>query len=119
MLGWLVVPTLYLIQQAPVAELRGRVTSRTDVPLPGVELTVLRDSISVTTDADGRFVLRTRPGDLVIRVRRIGYLPQYLSASVRPGEKREFTVAMTAGAYQLPEVEVNATAFKPSSTPTR
>ena len=113
MLSWLVLPALYLIQQPSQAELSGRVTSRTGVPLSGVELTVLRDSTMVTTDSAGRFVLRPRPGDLVIRVRRIGYLPQYLSASLRAGEKQEVTIAMVAGAYQLPEVEVIATAFKP------
>ena len=100
-------------QDAAQSAIQGRVTTRMGAPLPGVELTALRDSISVTTDSGGRFVLRARPGDLVIRVRRIGYLPQYLSASLRSGETREVTIAMTAGAYQLPEVEVNVTAFKP------
>jgi len=101
-------------QEPPKAALRGRVTNRIEVPLAGVEVRVLGDSIATTTDSAGRFVLRGVPsGGRVVLVRRIGYLPQYLSAVFRPGENREVTVVLSPGAYQLPDVDVSAVPSKP------
>lgn len=72
------------------------------------------DSLAELTDTEGRFVLRNvSPGERVIRVRRIGFRAQYFSASLAPGERKEVTVALTPGAYELPEVAVTARFAKP------
>ncbi|MGQ0702089.1 MAG: carboxypeptidase regulatory-like domain-containing protein [Gemmatimonadales bacterium] len=101
-------------QVVPTAEIRGRVVSRTQVPLPGAEIAVLRDSLSVGTDSGGRFVLQgIPPGEHVIRIRRIGFLPQYFAATLAAGERKDVLITLSPGAYQLPEVEVTERALKP------
>ncbi|HLB55062.1 MAG TPA: TonB-dependent receptor, partial [Gemmatimonadales bacterium] len=109
-----VAATSALGQQPAPAEIRGRVTTSNGVPLPGAEVTISGDSLGATTDSGGRFVLRNvAPGEWVIRVRRIGFRAQDLSARLAPGERKEVTVALTPGAYRLPEVEVTARFAKP------
>ena len=101
-------------QTVSSAEIRGRVVTMTQVPLPGAEITVLDDSLSVLSDSSGRFVLRAvPPGEHVIRGRRIGFRPQYLAATLTAGERKDVLIALTPGAYQLPEVEVTARLAKP------
>ena len=89
--------------------------TRTEVPLSGAEIAVIGDSLSALSDSDGSFVLRgIPPGQHVIRVRRIGYLAQYLVATLAPGEQKdEVVIALFPGAYRLPEVEVTARLAKP------
>ena len=101
-------------QGTRTTELRGRVVSRTEAPLGGAEVRILGDSVSATTDSAGRFVLRQVPlGARTVLVRRIGFQPQYLSSVFHPGEHTEVTIVLAPGAYQLPEVEVNAAPSKP------
>lgn len=116
--GWFVglvlLPLRAPAQSQPRAELRGHVISRSDAPIAGAEVLILRDSLSASTDSAGRFSVRlVSPGEHLIRVRRIGFQPQYLSATFRPGERREVTIVLTPGAYQLPEVEVIEVPSKP------
>lgn len=101
--------------QSPVpAEIRGRVMTPMEVPLSGAEIAVVGDSLSAISDSGGRFVLRgIPPGQHVIRIRRIGYLAQYLAATLAPGEKKDVVIALIPGAYRLPEVEVTARLAKP------
>lgn len=96
------------------AELRGRVTTLTETPLAGVEVTILRDALSATTDTAGRFLLRAvSPGKHMVRVRRIGFLPQYLSVTLRAGERREVAIVLAPGVYQLPDIETSELPSKP------
>jgi hypothetical protein len=75
---------------------------------------LLGDSATAITDREGRFVLRgISPGKHLIRVRRIGFLPQYLNASFGSGEQREVIIVLAPGAYQLPDVETSALPSKP------
>jgi hypothetical protein len=89
--------------------------TRSEVPISDAEIAVVGDSVSALSDSDGGFVLRgIPPGQHVIRVRRIGYLAQYLVATLAPGEQKDdVVIALTPGAYQLPEVEVTARLAKP------
>jgi hypothetical protein len=97
------------------AQLRGRVTTRMQIPLPLAEITVLgAEPRTVMTDSAGRFLVRDLPvGQRVVRVRRIGFKPQYLSATLVAGEAKEFNIILEAGAYELPDVEVTANLAKP------
>jgi hypothetical protein len=89
--------------------------TRTDIPLSGAEISVAGDSLAAISDSDGSFVLRgIPPGQHVIRVRRIGYLAQYLVAILAPGEQKdEVVITLFPGAYRLAEVEVTARLAKP------
>lgn len=101
-------------QQSARGEIRGLVMTPSEVPLSGSEIVVVGDSLSVISDSGGRFVLRgIPPGQHVIRVRRIGYLAQYLAATLVPGEVKDVVITLTPGAYRLPEVEVTARLAKP------
>ena len=73
------------------------------------------DSVTAISDSAGKFVLRgIPPGQHVIRVRRIGFLPQYLAATLAPGEQKDdVVIALIPGAYPLPEIEVTARPAKP------
>jgi hypothetical protein len=96
------------------AEIRGWVGTPLEVPIAGAEVSVLGDSLVVLTDSAGNFVLRGVPlGEHVIRVRRIGFRAQYLAASLRAGERKEVTIALTPGVYELPELAVTARLAKP------
>jgi hypothetical protein len=46
-------------------------------------------------------------------VRRIGFRAQYLVANLRAGERREVSIALTPGVYELPELAVTARLAKP------
>jgi hypothetical protein len=106
--------TVARAQTPPPAQLRGSVATPTGVPVSGAEITVIGDSLSALTDSTGRFVLGgIPPGTHVVRVRRIGYRAQYLAASLRAGERKEVTIALTPGVYELPELAVTARLAKP------
>jgi hypothetical protein len=130
--GWLVLGREFRIVSAAIAllalvsgrayaqadssaQLRGRVTTRMEIPLPLAEVTVLgTEPKTVMTDSAGRFLVRELPvGQHVVRVRRVGFKPQYLSATLVAGEAREFNIILEAGAYELPEVKVTARLAKP------
>lgn len=97
------------------AQLRGRVTTRMEIPLPLAEIAVLgTEPRTVMTDSAGRFLVRELAvGQHVVRVRRIGFKPQYLSATLVAGEAREFNIILEAGPHELPEVKVTARLAKP------
>lgn len=101
-------------QKPASGEIRGRVITRSEVPIPGAEVMVLGDSLSALTDSGGRFVLRgVSPGEHVIRVRRVGFRAEYLAATLAVGERKEVLIALRFSVYQLPEIEVTARLAKP------
>ncbi|HEV8355860.1 MAG TPA: carboxypeptidase regulatory-like domain-containing protein [Gemmatimonadales bacterium] len=115
------VPVLHLVlhalgaaQPGSPAELRGWVTTPSEIPVVGAEVTLLAISRTTVTDSSGRFVLVDLPaGEHVMRVRRIGFRGQWFTASLYPGERKEVTIVLEPGTFQLPEIEVTARNAKP------
>ncbi len=96
---------------------QGRLTERvTDVagePIVDAEIAVVPGGPGTTSNADGRFSLTVKAGERVIRIRRIGYQAQQFRSDLRPDETKEVPIVREHGAYELPEVAVNARRLKP------
>jgi len=56
-------------------EVTGRITDSLGNPLAGVSISVKETKLGVTTDADGRFRLAAKPGDILV-CSNVGYIPQ-------------------------------------------
>lgn len=97
------------------AAIRGQVVTPTRKPIADVQIDVLGQAVSGSTDAEGKFLLRgIAPGELlVVRFRRIGYNVEYFRAALASGEGQELEIMMTPGAYELPEINVIARNAKP------
>jgi len=101
-------------QNPGTAQVRGRVTARSETPISAAEITLLGTGRSVLTDSAGRFQLQDlAPGRHVIQVRRIGFQAQYLAAKLAAGEDKEVAIVLEPGSYELPEIKVTARATKP------
>jgi len=113
--GLVLVPAGTQAQEVRLAHLRGRVTTSLGIPLSLAEVAGLgAEPKTVMTDSGGRFQLRDLPaGRQLVRVRHVGYKARYFSAVLTPGDDREFSITLEAGAYELPEVEVTVKSAKP------
>jgi TonB-linked SusC/RagA family outer membrane protein len=87
--------------------LGGVVTDDHQQPLPGVSVVIKGTSKGTTTDSDGRFVLPTSPGDVLV-IRFIGSVPQ----EVTVGSQTTLTVTLATDNKQLDEVVVTALGVK-------
>ncbi|CAL1519479.1 TonB-dependent receptor [Chitinophaga sp. MM2321] len=67
--------------QDSVITLRGRVTDPNGNPLPGVTVKVKDQNKGISTDADGNFILRPAPGNIVLLVSYIGYNPKEIAVT--------------------------------------
>jgi len=96
------------------AQLRGVVRTAQKAPVPDVEVALLGTTYVANTDSAGRFaVLDIPPGEYLVRVRRIGFRVQNLSARLVAGENKDVTIVLNEGAVELPEVTVTARLAKP------
>lgn len=89
----------------------GRVLdARSDAPLEGAQVTVLRADLRTLTAADGRFVLAAVPvGERSVRIELLGYRAVTLeSVPVRAGRATELSVELTPQAFELAGVVVEA-----------
>jgi hypothetical protein len=101
-------------QSSDSAEVKGVVASPTRMTIADAEITVLGQSAKTTSDAVGKFRLGgIVPGEVVVRVRRIGFNAEYFKANLRSGDSKEVEIVMSPGAYELPEVNVIARNIKP------
>jgi carboxypeptidase family protein/TonB-dependent receptor-like protein len=101
-------------QNPAASRLQGRVITRTEAPLPEVEVTILDLSRTVLSDSAGRFDFGSVPsGDYVVRVRRIGFRGQHFSARLEASRTKDVLIVMEAGAYELPDVQVTARSLTP------
>jgi hypothetical protein len=91
------------------AVLVGVVRDTLGAPRPGARVTVDGvDDVEGVTDADGRFRLANLPaGTRPVLVRAVGYAPQVVNATLRPGRDAEVAVALVR-AVRLASVEVTA-----------
>ncbi len=77
----------------------------TNERLPGATVTIAGSAAGTSSDLDGEFVLRSRPGTVELVVSYLGFTQQILSVEVGEGVT-EVTVKMTADARQLGDVVV-------------
>lgn len=96
------------------ATISGKVTdSKTGEPLPFCNVFISNSTIATTTDIDGNYVLENVPeGELELGFSFIGYQAVQKPASVKPGSKLTFNVAMVSLEQELSDVEVKASRDK-------
>ncbi len=101
--------------QDPTGQIRGAVQTREGKPIPDAEIRLAGMNVAATSDSTGWFVLRgLGKGEFIVQVRRIGYKAQRFGAWLeREGEVKEAKVVLERGAYELPEVTVQARRLKP------
>jgi TonB family protein len=95
------VPSLTLAQRGEVGTggIRGVVRDSIGHPVVGAQITIGGTSLAAETDDNGEFVLaKAAPGELSLRIRRIGYRPDTLRVAVLAGETvpADFTLARIA-----------------------
>lgn len=101
-------------QHTAPSRLQGRVVTQTEAPLTGAEVTILKLSRTAFTDSAGHFDFGAiEPGDYEVRVRRVGFRAQQLSAHLERSRTKDVLIVMEAGAYVLPDVRVTVRSLKP------
>jgi TonB-linked SusC/RagA family outer membrane protein len=90
--------------QSPIG---GTVTDDKKQPLPGVSVVIKGTNTGTTTDSDGRFVLPTQPGDVLV-ISSLGAVSQ----EVTVGAQTTLAVTLATDNKQLDEVIVTALGVK-------
>jgi hypothetical protein len=82
-----------------IAILRGTVRDSDGQPLSGVQIEAIGADRSTLTDASGRFrVTKLRDGAEFLRIRKIGFLPEYVPVQVATGRALEVSVKLRPAA---------------------
>jgi TonB-linked SusC/RagA family outer membrane protein len=89
----------------------GTVTDRaTGDPLENARVILVRPNRIEGTGRDGRYTFRgVAPGNYLVRVLRLGYLPASDTAAVGPGQAATLDFALTPSPVQLEEIVTTAT----------
>jgi len=90
--------------QSPIG---GTVTDDKKQPLPGVSVVIKGTNRGTTTDSDGRFVLATQPGDVLV-ISSLGAVSQELPV----GARTTLAVTLATDNKALDEVVVTALGVK-------
>ena len=108
------IPSLALAQQATIS---GRVMAQgTNEPLTDVRVFLVGSALNVSTNAEGRYVLRGVPtGTLEVRAIRVGYQEQKKAIAVTAGAQATLDFTMQQAVVQLQEIVTSAVAR--SATP--
>jgi TonB-linked SusC/RagA family outer membrane protein len=97
------------------AQQRGTITGRvtavgTNTPLGDARVMVVNTSLATVSGADGRYTLRgVPPGNVEVRVIRVGYQEQKKAAAMTPDGNVTLDFAMAQAVIQLPDVVTTAT----------
>jgi TonB-linked SusC/RagA family outer membrane protein len=103
----LLAPSPAAAQQATVA---GRVVSTgTSQPIGDARVYVVGTNVAASTNQDGRYQLRVAPGQLEVRVIRIGFQEQKHSVSVAPGAAVTADFTLSPSLVKLTEIVTTAT----------
>jgi TonB-linked SusC/RagA family outer membrane protein len=90
---------------APITiEIKGKITDNEGAPLPGTTVMEKGTLNGVTTDFEGKFVLKVANSESVLRISYIGFESQELIV----GQQTNFTIVMQASTSNLDEVIVVA-----------
>ena len=108
MLAVATVPAVALAQQGTVS---GRVTAvGSGEPLVESRVTVVSTTGVASTNAEGRYTIRgVAPGQVVVRVLRVGYTEQKKSVVVNPGATITLDFSLEPAIVKLQEVVTTAT----------
>ena len=101
-------PVIVSAQQGTII---GRVTALgTNEPLVDSRVTIVNTTAITTTNAEGRYTLRNvPPGQLVVRVLRVGYTEQKKSVTVSPGQSLTVDFSLEQAIVKLADVVTTAT----------
>jgi TonB-linked SusC/RagA family outer membrane protein len=100
-------PAVAVAQQATIT---GRVTAQgTGQPLQESRVFVVGTNAVASTNADGRYTLHVQPGQLQIRVIRVGFLEQRKPVAVAAGSNTTLDFTLAASVIQLTEIVTTAT----------
>ena len=103
----LCLPSLASAQSGTIT---GRVTaSDSRQPLPDSRVFVVGTQAVGTTNADGRYTLRTAPGTFQVRVLRVGYLEQKQTVTVAANGSATADFALGHSIIKLSEIVTTAT----------
>lgn len=103
----LCAPALAYAQQATIS---GRVVAAsTGQPLAESRVYLVGSNVVASTNADGRFTLRTAPGQFEVRVIRVGYTEQKKSITVAAGSTMTLDFSMAQSIVKLTEIVTTAT----------
>jgi len=113
-LSFFAVPAIAHSQSDMFHTIRGRVISRGGDPITAAEATILGSAVTAQTDSSGWFQLAGVPsGVAVLRVRRIGFNPQYLRVNLGSAASLRIEIMLDPGPQILPEITVTAKEAKP------
>jgi TonB-linked SusC/RagA family outer membrane protein len=109
--GAIVALALPLIAAAQQGTITGRVTALgSNEPLVDSRVTIVNTTAITTTNADGRYTLHNvPPGQLTVRVLRVGYTEQKKSVTVTPGQSLTLDFTLEQAIVKLQEVVTTAT----------
>ncbi len=83
--------------------------AKTNLPLPGVNVVILRTFSGTATDSLGNFSLNINTGKYTIRFSRVGYEPASRELSVTPGMRiPSMNISLKPTAYLAEEVTISA-----------
>lgn len=99
-----------------MATIAGTVTDSAGRALFGATIEAASRNIRSMSDSSGRFrMLGIEPGLNYIRVRKLGYLPEYFPLNAVAGRTTSASINLRAAGQQLASVEVRADAMKTNS----
>lgn len=98
-----------VVAQDQKASITGRVVSAaTEVPLPGIRISLLRLRKSVTTDSVGRFRFeRLNPGQYQVEAALIGFAPLTALVQLGEGERKDIEFRTDSAGQLLPTIFVD------------
>jgi len=92
---------------AQVKTVTGTVLSENSMPLPGVSVSIQGTTTATKTDADGKYSISAKPGD-VLSFSYVGYTPEYVVV----GQSAVADVTLRVKSSELGEVVVTALGIK-------
>src|SRR5262245_14457107 len=110
-LATLAVAAVSAVASAQQGTITGRVTAGVNSePLVESRVTIVNTTGAASTNAEGRYTLRgVAPGQVVVRVLRVGYTEQKKSVLVNPGQTVTLDFQLEAAIVKLTEVVTRAT----------
>lgn len=91
-----------------ISFISGRVTVRqSGEPLPGASI-IYGKSRGTISSPDGFFFIRTQPGNILLIVKYLGYVPQTLALRIEPGDTSFIRVEMEPELNEIDQIVVSA-----------